>query len=109
MVGAFGMRIDRFPDNTNPSGPSNRLNDAGIDAQYQHLDPGDRHRLSAQVSYVREKQAWNATIQSNPSDVLRSLRAKATCYYSRVVVVLAPLSRPDSSDVMGKIRPHRYR
>jgi hypothetical protein len=82
MIGAFGTRISRYPDNANPSGPTNVFRDAGLDAQYQYLDPADRHRVSAQVSYVREKQSWNATAQSNASDTLRMLRAKATYYYA---------------------------
>jgi len=81
MVGAFGMKIDRYPDNNYLHGPTNRFNDIGIDAQYQYLDPGDKHRLSAQFSYVREKQDWNATTQSNPSDTLKSVLAKVTYYY----------------------------
>lgn len=83
MVGAFGMRIDRFPDNTDPTGPSNRFNDLGFDAQYQYLDPLDTHRISGQINYLHEKQEWNATPQSNSSDTLTSLRAKATYYYQK--------------------------
>lgn len=81
MVGAFGMQINRYPDNTDPSGPSNRFNDLGFDAQYQYIDPNDTHRLSSQVSYVREKQKWNASAMSNPSGSLKSFKAKASYYH----------------------------
>ena len=81
MVGAYGLTVDRYPDNTVQSGPTDRFSDTGLDAQYQYIT--DRHRVSAQLNYIREKQHWNATAQSNPSDTLRSFRAKATYYYEK--------------------------
>ena len=35
MVGAFGLNINAYPDNTNQSGPTIQYRDRGIDAQYQ--------------------------------------------------------------------------
>jgi hypothetical protein len=80
MVGAYGLAIERFADPLDPSGPADRFNDIAFDAQYQYIGLTD-HRVSAQVNYIREKQYWNATPQSNPADRLSSLRAKATYYY----------------------------
>lgn len=81
MVGTFGMAVERFPDSTSPSGPTDRFNDLGVDAQYQYIS--DRHRFSLQASHLREGQHWNATAQSNAFDVLRSSRLKATYYYEK--------------------------
>jgi hypothetical protein len=81
MLGAYGLLVERYPDPAMASGPTDRYNDVGLDAQYQYIT--DRHRASAQLNYVRERQHWNATATSNPADTLRSFRAKATYYYQR--------------------------
>lgn len=81
MMGAYGLKVDRYPDNTNPTGQTDRFNDAGFDAQYQYIT--DQHRISLQFNSIREKQDWMATTQSNASDVLRTIRAKATYYYQK--------------------------
>ncbi len=81
MLGAYGFTLDRYPDNTNLSGPTDRFRDTGIDAQYQYIT--DQHRVSLQANYVREQQDWLATPQGNSSDTLRSFKAKATYYYQK--------------------------
>jgi hypothetical protein len=97
MIGAYGLTVDRFPDNTNASGPTDRFRDIGVDAQYQYLT--DMHRMSAQLNYIHEKQYWNATAQSNPTDTLRSFRAKATYYYEKKYgITLAHFATRGSSD-----------
>ncbi len=84
MIGTYGLNARKFPDNQNPSGPTDRFHDIGIDAQYQYIT--DAHRVGAQVSYVRERQEWNASFApdgsgtANASDTLRSVRAKLTYY-----------------------------
>ena len=84
-VGTFGMVADVFPDNADPTGPTDRFNDTGIDAQYQYI--GDPHTVTAQLSYIHEKQSWNASFPAagtdNPADRLNSFKAKATYYYQR--------------------------
>jgi hypothetical protein len=83
MIGAFGLNAKVFPDSLDPVGPSNKFNDVGIDAQYQYIT--DRHRFSAQATWVREKQTWNANFEaggtSNPADTLRTFKGKATYYF----------------------------
>lgn len=81
MVGAYGLTVDRYHDNTMQSGPVDRFADTGIDAQYQYLT--DRHRISLQLNYIRERQHWDGTPQSNPADTLHTFRAKATYYYQK--------------------------
>jgi hypothetical protein len=83
MIGAFGLTAKIFPDSLDPVGPSNKFNDVGIDAQYQYIT--DRHRFSAQATWVREKQTWNANFAaeetSNPTDTLRTFKGKVTYYF----------------------------
>src|SRR2546427_13100026 len=35
MLGAQGLSARRFPDSTQPQGPTDRVRDVGVDAQYQ--------------------------------------------------------------------------
>jgi hypothetical protein len=83
MVGAFGMRAAKFPDPLNPTGPSDAFVDTGLDGQYQYVT--DRHRVSGQLSYIREEQHLDGTFaaggSTNPRNTLTSLTAKLTYYY----------------------------
>jgi hypothetical protein len=85
MLGTFGMIGDVFPDSTDTTTPANRFRDIGVDTQYQYIT--DPHTITAQMSYIHEKQDWNATFAAggtdNPSDRLNSFKAKATYYYRR--------------------------
>jgi hypothetical protein len=82
MIGTYGLVVvDRFPDNTLQSGPTDHFRDIGIDAQYQYLT--DRHRITGQLSYVQERQRWNPNAQSNSSDRLNSFKSKITYYYQK--------------------------
>lgn len=81
MLGAYGMTIERYPDPLNAFGPTDRFRDLGFDAQYQYIT--DRHRYSVQLNYIREKQYWNASMQSNPVDMLNTFRIKGTYYYNK--------------------------
>jgi hypothetical protein len=82
-VGAFGLATKKYPHPTDPSGPTDRFRDTGVDAQYQYLT--DTHRVSGQIAYVREKQDLNGTFASeesaNASNKLNSLTAKLSYYY----------------------------
>jgi hypothetical protein len=85
MFGTFGMIGDVYPDSTDITTPTNRFRDIGLDAQYQYIT--DPHTITGQVSYIHEKQYWNATFPAggadNPSDTLNSFKGKATYYYHR--------------------------
>jgi hypothetical protein len=82
MIGTYGLIADVFPDNHVTTGPTDRYRDIGFDAQYQYVT--DRHRVSAQLNYVRETRTWNPAAQaSNRSDRLHAFRAKATCYFDK--------------------------
>jgi hypothetical protein len=85
MIGTYGIEARKFPDSLDPTGPTDRFRDAALDAQYQYLT--DRHRFSAQATWIREKQTLDASFASgaaaNPSNELRTFRGKLTYYYDR--------------------------
>lgn len=85
MLGTFGMNGDVYPDSMDTTTPTNNFKDLGVDAQYQYIT--DPHVVTGQVSYIHEKQNWNASFAAgdtdNPSDTLNSFKAKATYYYRR--------------------------
>jgi hypothetical protein len=81
MVGMFAMNADIYPDNLNPTGPTTRYRDRGVDAQYQYiLDP---HTVTAQLSYISEtiNNGDVAGIATNASNSLKQLKAKASYIY----------------------------
>jgi hypothetical protein len=95
MIGAFGMAADVYPDAADPTGPTNRFRDAGLDAQYQYiLDP---HTFTAALSYIRERVNYADSVANQPhpldpdgtlglaltnsSDTLKMFRAKASYVY----------------------------
>jgi hypothetical protein len=104
MVGTYGTTVDKFPDNTNPTGLTDRFRDIAFDAQYQYVT--DAHRFSAQLNWIHEKQDWRASFPagdtSNPTDTLKSFRAKATYYYQKKygVTLSAFSTRGDSDDAL---------
>ena len=86
MVGTFGMQADKYPDNLDPTTPTDRFTDTALDAQYQYIT--DPHTFTAQATYIHEKQDLNATFNllgasANPSNTLNTFRAKGTYYYRR--------------------------
>jgi hypothetical protein len=85
MIGTFGVDARKFPDSLDPTGPTDRFRDVGVDAQYQYVT--DRHRFSAQATWIREKQSLDASFASgatsNPSNVLKTFKGKLTYYFDR--------------------------
>jgi hypothetical protein len=85
MIGTYGIDARKFPDSLDPAGPTDRFLDAAVDAQYQYIT--DRHRFSAQATWIREKQSLDASFgsggASNPSNVLKTFKEKLTYYYDR--------------------------
>jgi len=85
MIGTYGIDAKKFPDSLDPAGPSDRYLDTAFDAQYQYIT--DLHRFSAQLNWIRERQNLDASFAvgaaSNPSDTLKTFRAKLTYYYDR--------------------------
>ena len=96
MVGTYGMVIDRFPSNFDTSTPTDRYRDVAFDAQYQYIT--DPHTFTAQLTYIHEKQSYDASFPvtaatgsgigagptpANPTDTLRTFKAKASYYHDR--------------------------
>ncbi len=96
MVGTYGMVVDRYPSNLDRSTPTDRFRDIAVDAQYQYIT--DPHTVTAQATYIHEKQSYNASFPvaeqigsgigagpapANPTDTLRTLKLKATYYHDR--------------------------
>ncbi len=78
MIGTYGLVARKFPDSLDPTGPSDRYRDIGIDAQYQYVT--DLHRFSAQLNWIHENQGLDATFAaggaSNPTDTLRTVQGQ---------------------------------
>lgn len=85
MLGAFGMRVDRYVDNTNASSGTDRFTDTGVDAQYQYIT--NPHTFTLQARYVKERQDYASSfaqgLTANASDTLNSMRLKGSYYYDR--------------------------
>jgi hypothetical protein len=94
-VGTFGLEAKVYPDPTDPTRPTNRFRDTGLDAQYQYLlDP---HSVTVTASYIHERIDYAASVGNQPapldpdgtlglpltngSDTLRMFRAKASYVY----------------------------
>jgi hypothetical protein len=83
MVGAFGLRVKKYPDPLNANGATDTFSDFGADAQYQYITSA--HRISGQLTYIQERQGLEGTFEvgnsANPHNKLNSLNAKVTYYY----------------------------
>lgn len=93
MLGAFGLRVDRYPDNTITDTGQDRYTDVGIDSQYQYITL--QNTFTLQASAIRERQDYRtsfpATVAGNPIGVgptpensvdhLLSKKLKATYYF----------------------------
>ncbi|MEO6898314.1 MAG: cytochrome C [Caldimonas sp.] len=101
MLGAFGMRVNRFVDNLDPNSGTDRFTDRGIDAQYQYIS--NPHTFTAQARYVKERQDWRTSFAqgstSNESDTLDTAQIKATYYYQHHYgVTVSPFWSKGSAD-----------
>jgi hypothetical protein len=110
MVGTFGMRGAKYPSNLDPTTPTDSYMDTALDAQYQYIT--DPHTFTAQATWIREKQDFNASFPAtaanaltspppplagigagptplNLSNTLQTFKAKSTYYYRRKYGVTA--------------------
>jgi hypothetical protein len=85
MIGVFGLDARLYPDNEDPTGPTSRYRDVGIDAQYQYLlDP---HAVTVAASYIHERTNWapplvDAGEVSNATDTLHQFKVKGSYVYA---------------------------
>ncbi|HYA20908.1 MAG TPA: cytochrome C [Burkholderiales bacterium] len=85
MIGAYGINARVYADNNNPSAGTNRFVDNAFDAQYQYIT--NPHVVTSQFTFIYETQHQDANFASgaasNPTDVLKTWKAKLTYYYQR--------------------------
>jgi hypothetical protein len=85
MVGAFGLDAKKYPDVFNPHGATDEFKDNGFDAQYQYVT--DKHRFSAQFSYIHERQTLEGSQAlagaTNLNDTLNQINTKVSYYYNK--------------------------
>jgi hypothetical protein len=96
MVGTYGMAVDRYPSNFDPSTPTDHFRDIAVDAQYQYIT--DPQVFTMQLTYIDERQSYKASYPTtlatgagigagptpaNPNDKLHTFKAKATYYLDR--------------------------
>ena len=96
MVGTYGLDARRYPDSTMTDTPTDRVLDTALDAQYQYIT--DPHTFTTQVTYIHEKQSYDASYPAvldtgagigggpapaNAKDTLKTWKAKATYYHDR--------------------------
>jgi hypothetical protein len=102
-VGTFGLDANRFPDPFNPSGPTDRFLDAGVDAQYQYIS--DEHRFSAMYTYIDERQTLDGSYgvgsASHLNNGLNQLNTKLSYYYDLYYGVNFGLQRTRGSSDMA--------
>ncbi|HET6907270.1 MAG TPA: hypothetical protein VFH52_10005 [Rhodanobacteraceae bacterium] len=111
MLGAYGLRVRVYPDNTLPFTPTDRYTDIAVDAQYQYIT--DPHTFALQATRIHERQSYLASFPAseagaaigagpapaNPRDTLNTSRLKATYYFRRRYgVTLSWFSTTGSSD-----------
>jgi hypothetical protein len=81
-VGTYGIVTKIYPDGRN-SGPSDRFTDIAFDAQYQYL--AEKHKVTAQTTYIHEKQDWDASYDlgntENKSNSLDTFKINLNYYY----------------------------
>lgn len=83
-AGTFGLAANRYPGNNRDNGSDDIL-DSAIDASYQYTPGGSKHIVTANVTWLHERQTLRATFANggsdNPSDTLDSFKANASYYY----------------------------
>ncbi|MDR3416043.1 MAG: hypothetical protein P4L83_07645 [Nevskia sp.] len=95
MLGAYGLMVRMYPDNTMQFTPTDRYTDLALDAQFQHIT--NPHTYTFQASLIRERQSYGASYPAtlsgspigvgptpaNAADRLLTLKLKGTYYYQR--------------------------
>lgn len=83
-IGTFGLAADTYPGREQSAG-EDRFVDIGIDSEYQASI--ERHEITALLSWIHERQAWNASQAlggtSNAVDTLWNLKATLAYLYDK--------------------------
>jgi hypothetical protein len=84
-VGAYGIQTKISPSGQPVGSFTDQFRDVALDSQYQYI--GDEHILSAQTTYIKEKQTLGGTFAlteaDNENNDLKTFRAGGSYYYQR--------------------------
>jgi hypothetical protein len=81
-MGLVGFADQIVPQGLNvQSAPTNRYTDTAFDAQYQYI--GDDNILSAELTYIYEKQTLHATLPADASNNLKTFRLGGSYFHQR--------------------------
>ncbi|MFO1303793.1 MAG: hypothetical protein U1F54_08670 [Burkholderiales bacterium] len=87
MIGTYGMQSNVYPNNLQPSGPTDRFTDWFVDGQYQYLE--DEWQLTARATWYYEQQRWNASypqgLSAIPSGNLNGFLVSATASWRNML------------------------
>jgi hypothetical protein len=89
MLGTYGLVVQRYPNIDNPTGPTDRFRDVALDLQYQYLT--DEHRISSGLTWIHEKQRWDAgfdpagmaSTRDAAENTLKTAKAHVTYFYRK--------------------------
>jgi hypothetical protein len=83
-AGTFGLAANRYPGNNRDNG-NDYILDSAIDASYQYTPGGSKHIVTANITWLHERQNLRASFAAggadNPSDTLDSVKANLSYYY----------------------------
>jgi hypothetical protein len=101
--GAYGIQTKISPADQQVGSFTDQFRDVALDSQYQYI--GDEHILSAQTTYIQEKQKLGGTFAlgeaENENNHLNTFRAGGSYYYQRTYGgALGYFSTKGSSDAL---------
>jgi hypothetical protein len=66
MVGTYGMQAQIYADPLDKTSAIKKFTDTALDAQYQYIT--DVHTVTAQASWIHERQRFDAALLGDPTD-----------------------------------------
>jgi len=83
-AGTYGMSTDTRPSGVGDNGPTDRITDAALDAQYQYIS--DTHIISVATTWIHERRTVNNAEFATPGHgTLDTGRLTGTYFYKRKV------------------------
>ncbi len=85
-IGTYGMQADQYSDGLDEHSPIKRFRDYALDGQYQYTQ--GMHHWTAQATYIREKQSYDAALvgtdYENASNRLNWAQIRGSYFYHNV-------------------------
>ena len=95
MLGTYGMQVNKYPDNLDTSTATDRFRDFALDAQYQYIT--DPHTVTAQATYIWEKQWYNASYPVSSTSCMATFDpTTGTCTYAGIGAGPTPANATDT-------------